>query len=467
MGWDAQADVVVVGSGLAGLCAALEAREAGAAVTVFEKMPVTGGNTRLSDGGLAAPGNHLQRRQGIADSPERFAADILAAGLGLNHPELVAVLAAGAAGAIAWTRTHLGVAYLDRLDRFGGHSVPRCLTTRGRSGRDLLKPLMDRLAGLEVPVRTGCRLTRLVRGPGGRVAGVEVQAGGRFPDAAGRSVLRVRARRGVVLATGGYAADVPFRRLQAPRLGEALATTNQRGATAEGLMAALAIGAAPLHLSWIQLGPWGCADEAGYGRGARFAAYAVYPRGIVVDPATGRRIVNEWADRRVRAEALLAAGHPCLGVVDARGAGADPESLAHGLKRGTIRVFEALEDLAAAWSVPAGPLAATAAAYNRSIAEAAPDPFGKPLHQGACPLTQPPYYAIRLWPKVHYTPGGVGIDRQARVIDLYSRPIPGLYAAGEVCGGIHGAGRLGCCALTEALVFGRLAGRQAAGPRKP
>ncbi|MFZ7126555.1 MAG: flavocytochrome c [Desulfobacterales bacterium] len=462
MVWDEQADVVVVGSGAAGLSAALEARKAGATVAVFEKMKVTGGNSRISDGGLAAPGNHLQRQAGVEDSPERFEADMVRAGLGLNHPRLVRVLAEEAAGAIEWTREVLGVRYQQRLDRFGGHEVARCLTTRSHSGLDIIRAQSDKLREMGVNIRTGCLMTRLFMDTSGAVEGIELRSGYRFPDRFSGSTIRVSASRAVVLATGGYAGDVLFRTLQIPGLGVAVPTTNHRGATAEGLIAALQIHAAPIHLSWIQLGPWGCADEAGYGRGARFASYSVYPHGILVDPATGRRIANEWADRRHRAEAILKTGHACLGVVDAAGAEADPESLDHGLRTGKIKTFETLGALAEAYDIPSSRLEATVADYHRMIQRGETDSFGKPLIRDARPLARPPFYAIRLWPKVHYTPGGIGIDARARVIDLESRPIPGLYATGEVCGGIHGAGRLSCCALTECIVFGRIAGREAA-----
>jgi succinate dehydrogenase/fumarate reductase flavoprotein subunit len=90
------------------------------------------------------------------------------------------------------------------------------------------------------------------------------------------------------------------------------------------------------------------------------------------------------------------------------------------------------------------------------------DEFGKSLGQGAVPVDTPPFYAVRLWPKVHYTPGGVGITSEAQVIGLDGRPIPRLFAAGEVCGGVHGASRLGSCSLSDCIVFGRIAGQQAA-----
>ncbi len=460
--WNEHTDVIVVGSGLAGLAAAIEARRADAGVIVLEKMPITGGNTRISDGGLAAPCNYLQQKKGIPDSPDLFYDDMRNAGLGLNHPELVRIVADQAADAIAWTRDELGVAYLDRLDRFGGHSVSRCLTTRSHSGKDIVKAQVACLRNLGGEIRTRCLMTALLTDADGAVCGVRVRCGHRIADAGSGSVQNIAASRAVVLASGGFSSDVEFRKRQDPRLDASIGTTNHQGATVEGLAAALRIGAVPVHLSWIQTGPWACADELGYGKGSRFASYSIYPTGILVDPATGRRIVNEWSDRRTRSDAIIATGHACVGITDAAGAQQDLPSLAHCLKTGKVRHFETMTKLAEGYGIPVDTFVETVRDYNRCVLDGLADPFGKPLNKGIQALIKPPFYAIRLWPKVHYTPGGVGIDSQARVIDLSGHPIPGLFAAGEVCGGIHGASRLGSCALTECLVFGRIAGRRAA-----
>ena len=248
-------------------------------------------------------------------------------------------------------------------------------------------------------------------------------------------------------------------------MADSIQSTNQKGATAEGIAAALSKGALPVHLSWIQMGPWGCPDEKGYGKGGRFASYSVYPSGILIDPATGRRIVNEWSDRRERSEAMLRAGHAFIGIVDGHEANKDPASLRDCLKNGKVKAFDNLADLADAYGIPCSPLGITRKKYNKAIAEDIPDEFGKPLDQGVQPLEKPPFYAMRLWPKLHYTPGGIGIDSKAQVINLKGQPMPGLFAAGEACGGIHGANRLSSCALIECLVFGRIAGRQAASLR--
>ncbi len=460
--WDEQTDIIVVGSGAAGLSAAIEASLAGASVIVFEKMKVTGGNTRISDGGLAAPGNYLQKEMGVEDSPELFYEDMVQAGLRLNHPHLVRIVAEKAAEAIDWTKNVLDLKYLDRLDRFGGHSVARCITTHNHIGADITNVQKAKLKQTGVEIRTRCLMTRLYTDGTGAVNGIQIRYGYDFGKEDSGTIKNIRANRAVILATGGFGNDVRFRSLQNPGLDESVESTNHRGATAEGLLSALTINAAPVHLSWIQTGPWGCPDETGYGRGASFASYGVYPAGILVDPATGFRIVNEWSDRKQRSDAIFKSGHVCVGLVDAKGAHKADESLQRCLNQGQVKAFEKLDDLAAAYGMPHDQLEATVNRYNQMVQNMEQDEFGKPLDQGGAQLlSEPPFYAIKLWPKVHYTPGGVGINSNAQVIDLNGYPIPRLFAAGEVCGGIHGASRLGSCALTECIVFGRIAGQQA------
>lgn len=460
--WDETTQVVVIGSGLAGLAAAIEARLAGSEVLVLEKMPITGGNTRISDGGLAAPNNFLQRQQNIQDSPQLFFEDMMQAGLRLNHPELVRTVANHAAQAIEWTRHELGVNYLDRLDRFGGHSVARCVTTRRHSGVDLIKAQVKKLKALNVEVRTRCRFDEFILSPDGKIAGIAVEKGYRSANGSSRANTKIGVEKAVVVATGGFSNDIKFRSHFYPGLDASIPSTNHKGATAEAMIAALKIKALAIHLSRIQLGPWGCPDEIGYGHGARFASYSLFPKGIVVDPTTGRRIVNEWADRRRRADAILALGHPGLGIVDANGARGDVESLKRGLGTGKIKAFDTLDALARAHDVPLDALTATVERYHDDIQHGRTDRHGKALTPSTVKIDLPPFYTIRIWPKVHYTPGGIAITPDAQVMNVDGDPIANLFAAGEVCGGVHGASRLGSCALTECIVFGRIAGKKAA-----
>ena len=461
--WDAATDVIVVGSGFAGLSAAIEARQAGAKVMVLEKMPIPGGNSRISDGALCAPGNFLQREHKVEDSPQLFYEDILRAGRSRNHPRLVRVLAEQAAAAVDWTRDFLGVPYLNRVDRFGGHSAARGVTFACHSGLDCIRAMVATFEGLGGEIRYNCLLESFVDGGDRTLCGVRVREGNsRTREGSGTS-KQIRANKGVVLATGGFGNDIVFRTMQDPQLGEDIASTNHKGATADGLRAALGIGAMPVQLAHIQLGPWGCPDEKGYGTAARFASYSVFPAGILVDPETGQRFVNEWGDRKVRTDAILALGHPALGIVDDQGAQLDTDSLRHGLQTGKIQSFDSLGEIAAAYNMPKETFRATVDAYHDALSRGVEDAFAKDLGAGAVSLSTPPYYTLRLWPKVHHTMGGIGIDEHARALDTRGQVIPRLFAAGESCGGVHGESRLGGCALTECIVFGRIAGKNAAG----
>jgi flavocytochrome c len=455
-------DIVVIGSGFAGLAAAIEAREAGASVVVLEKMRAPGGNSIISDGGIAAAGTALQEKFGYKDSPELMYSDMMKAGLGLNHPELVRVVAEKSNEVFQWSIDHLGIPYMDRVDHFGGHSVHRCYTAAGRTGATIIHRQIEKLNNLGVEIRLGVFLKTFIRNPEGRVCGVQVREDFDHinPEAGTENVIN--AGKAVILTTGGFGSDVAFRVTQDPRLTAEVDTTNKRFATAEALKEALKLGAAPVHLSHIQLGPWTSPDEKGFGDGPVFADYIVFLYGIVVDPVTGKRIINELGDRKTLSDAFLAVGHPCVGIADSKAVDSQGWDLSRGLKKGVIRKFQRLKDLASGYDIPLNELQATVERFNGFITDKLDRDFGKPILDDASPVDKSPYYGIRLWPKVHFTMGGVQINVRGQVVDLDQVPIGGLYAAGEVTGGVHGACRLGSCAITECLVFGRIAGRNAA-----
>ncbi len=455
-------DVIVIGSGFAGLAAAIEAAGAGAAVVVLEKMRAPGGNSIISDGGIAAPGTTYQEDADISDAPERMYRDMVEAGEGLNYPELVKIVTARARDTFLWSRDDLGVKYLDRVDIFGGHSVPRGYTPESISGRDLIKRQLVRLKELQVPIILGAYVTSLLQDEAGRVSGVRFVQDYRFGKPNRGREETCFAPRAVIVASGGFGSDVAFRQAQDPRLNSSLASTNKPFATAEVLKECLRIGANPVQLSRIQLGPWASPDEQGFGAGPLFGDYVVIPYGLMVDPATGTRFVNELSDRKKLSDALLGIEHPAIGIADQTGVDVAGWDLSRARKKGVVKTFASLEDLAQEYQIDPDTLQATLLRFNRMLAHGRDEDFHKSIMRGAAPLEKPPFYAMRLWPKVHYTMGGIQIDPSARVIHRDQHPIAGLYAAGEVTGGIHGACRLGSCAITECLVMGRIAGQHAA-----
>jgi flavocytochrome c len=464
--WHEEADVIVIGSGFAGLAAAIEARRAGCSVIILEKMKGYGGNSTISDGVLAAAGTAMQAELKIADSPQMMYEDMLKAGLGLNQPQLVRVLTEKSQETYQWTIDVLGVEYLDRIDQFGGHSLPRCHTTHNRSGSAIIRQMLIKLAQLGMKIRTKTYLQSILLDSRERVCGLLVREGYEYPDPASGTAKYLKATKAVILATGGFANDIEMRTSQDPRLTRDIGSTNKFSTTGEALREALRIGALPVHLSWIQLGPWACPDEKGYGVGPDFASYIAFPYGIMVDPETGRRFVNELADRKIRADAILQIGRPCIGIADEGGVKASGHPIAHCLRKGVVKKFDLIEEVAAFYQIPLQAFKDTIEQFNRSVQHRLDNDQNKPILSNAQPLSNPPYFCMRLWPKVHHTMGGVLINTNAQVLNLSFQPIDGFFAAGEVTGGVHGACRLGSCAIIDCLVFGRIAGKKAASRNK-
>ncbi len=457
-----ETDIIVIGSGFAGLAAAIEAAEAGALVQVLEKMMAPGGNSIISDGGIAAPGTSYQEDAGISDSPELMYQDMIAAGQGLNYPDLLKTVTENAREAFLWSRDHLGVKYKNRVDIFGGHSLARCYTPETVSGVTLIKKQVQRLEELQVPIRLGIYVQSLIQDEKGRVTGVRIIEGYRYSKLALGLQKIITAAKAVIIASGGFSADVAFRQAQDPRLDRNMMSTNKPFATAEILKECMRIGANPVQLSHIQLGPWTSPDEKGFGSGPLFGDYVVLPYGLILDPETCSRFVNELTDRNLLAQAILKQNHPVIGIADETGVQTAGWDLSKPLAKGVVKTYETLGELARTYGMDPADAYDAVQRFNGLVQAGNDLDFQKPILKGAAPLNRAPFYAMRIWPKVHHTMGGIQIDSSARVIHREQYPIPGLYAAGEVTGGIHGGCRLGSCAVTECLVMGRIAGKKAA-----
>lgn len=470
--WDEEADIIVVGSGFAGLAAAAEAKNANAGnVIVLEKMRAPGGNSVINGGIFAVPGNPAQVKLGIKDSPELLASDMIAAGLGYGYPEKIKAMTEEALPTYEWTVKELGVQYNDKVGQEGGHSVPRHVYNINGSRSEIVHKQLAYAKKLGIPVRLRVYVERIIRDEDGRVKGLQVREGYRFPNAQSGKVKFIKAKKAVILCHGGFGADVNYRMKHDPKLTDKFDTTNQPGATSELWREASRIGGNLIQADWIQCGPWNSPEEKGMGVALYFAQGAAATQGIWIDCATGKRFVNELANRKIRADAVITnnnKGHTCIALADQTAVDltiqkSRPGILDKQLERKVVHKFATLEDLAKQYNVLMDALQATIADYNKHQAEGTPDEMGRKIYKGAQAIGTGPWYCSILSPKVHHCMGGLETNSKGQVIDVSSdKPIPGLYAAGESTGGVHGAVRLGSCAVLDCLANGRIAGRKAA-----
>ena len=482
--WDETVDVIVVGSGFAGTVAAGEASKRWERVLVLEKMPYSGGNSRIAGGGYCCWDSKLKLREELGlgeDSWQAHFEDTMRAGGCYNVPKLVELLAKEAPTGLDLL-VDAGVPFRKSLPRIGGHSAYRSyqIACSGSETMELLqKACWD---GGRVELRRGTAVRGLVRALADGSAGDADGDGGAWaigPDAllagaagAGRvlgvlvgekgQLKAVRAVQGVVVASGGYARDMALRCAHRPSLTNAYSCTNHNGATGEMIRYAQEVGADTIHMEFVQLYP--CADpKTGGIDQAAFLCYSGTGYGLVYVDGSGKRFVNELASRDEVSDAQLkAGGKPTYSILnDEMFAllgidGADVERL---VQRGRALRASSLARLAEQAGFDPRAFEEAVSQHNASIADGRDEAFGKPMADQMVPLERGDFYAIPQWPSVHYCMGGLRIDEKARVIDVGGKPISGLYAAGEVCGGVHGIDRLGGNGIAECIVFGRIAGR--------
>jgi flavocytochrome c len=476
--FDEEYDVIVIGTGFAGLAAASKASERGYKVLILEKMGRVGGNSVINGGGMAVPMNKYQKEHGIVDSGELFIKDCLKAGLGINHVELLETIVKRSNDALEFA-LKCGAKFQNvKPAWFGGHSVARTIVTENMSGSGIIQPMaafVEKLPGCKIMTRT--KFDDFVMSADGKaVLGVVARTNYRFDkkflsddmeNTSGEKKV-YRAKKGVILASGGFAMDKIYRQLQDPRITPDQDATNHDGATAGALLKAFQIGAYPVQVDWIQQGPWASPDERGFGVAPLLTQQGLFIHGIAVDVRNGKRFMNEMADRKTRADAeyVILREDPkaypvVLGTYNTFGPQIYPQ-IEKGLATGVMKKFDTLDALAANYKIPAAALKESVKKFNETAMAGKEDEFKKQTLKDlkSAPIDMKgPFYAIRLMPKPHHTMGGVKINTKAQVISCNTgKPIPGLYAAGEVTGGTHGASRLGTVAVTDCLTFGMIAG---------
>ena len=450
--WNKTFDVIVIGSGGAGLAAGVLAAQKGARTIILEKMDIVGGNTRITGGAFNAVDPVEQKKKGIEDSVEKHAEQTLKGGDYRGNPELVRAFTKSAPEAMQWLKD-CGVEFAPGIYQVYGGLYPRAHNTVKPFGTGFIDALVGQCEKLNVPISLETKVVRLIREEPlqGAVIGVEVV------NKRGKTQF-FKAEKGVVIATGGFAANPNIRALHDPRLFD-LPTTNHKGATGDLIAPAQDIGAEVVGMDFIQLLP-------GAASNGRFIGMVSPVESVIFVNKNGDRFVGEDQRRDVIADAILSAPTKVVfGIRDMDGYNA--------MKAGAKKAFDGaystgdavkadtLDDLALKLQVPAENLKRAVAEYNKAV-ETKKDPFGRKPAVLVQKIEKAPFFAGRLTMAVHHTMGGLAITPKAEVIDRYGKPIPHLYAAGEVTGGIHGTNRVGGNAVAEIFTIGRIAGLNAA-----
>ena len=486
------ADVVVIGAGGAGMTAAMTAADAGQKVVILESQAMVGGNSARATGGMNAAKtvyqdeNEFDQAAGVEktlataaekyadnetitalaktvseqwaayqanptgyfDSVELMELDTMVGGKGINDPELVKTLCEGTADAIDWLDEN-GIT-LHNVSSFGGASVKRIHRPVNEEGKVVsvgayMIPLLQENCekrGIDIVLNT--TVDTILTDANGAAVGVS------GTDKDGNTVV-VNAK-SVILATGGFGANLDMVTQYKPELAGFM-TTNAAGAQGQGIEMATAIGAGTVDMDQIQIHPTVEANTAA------LITEGLRGDGAILVNANGERFVDEVGTRDVVSAAEIAQpGSYSWLIVDQ--AMADASSVIQGyIKKGYTKTGATYEELAKELDVDPAAFANTMETWN-SYVEAKNDPdFGRTSF--ANPLNNGPYYAIKVTAGVHHTMGGVTINSATEVLKEDGTVIPGLFAAGEVTGGVHGANRLGGNAVADFTVFGRIAGKAA------
>ncbi len=438
------ADIVIIGAGAAGFTAAITAHDAGAKVILLEKQPITGGNSMVSAGGMNAAGTRMQTAKGVKDSPDVMFKDTMTGGKNIANPELVKMLAEKSSASIDWL-TSIGADVSD-VGRLAGASASRAHRPAGGAavGAHLNQVLRKNANDRKIDVRVNSTVLQVLRDKNGRATGVQVEGKHR-----GLYIIEAKA---IVIASGGFGANAVMVESYRPEY-KGMTTSNQPGATGEGMKFGEAAGAQLIDMKEIQIHPTIAAGSK------ILITEGVRGNGAILVNREGNRFINELTTRdAVSAAILQQQGKMAYLIID--------EGIRKSLKQiegyfhlDLVKEGASLRELAAAIGVPADALENAVARYNAAFDAKSDAEFKRP--DMPRPIRSPKFYAIGVQPGVHYTMGGLKIGSDTQVIGKDGKPIPGLFAAGEVTGGVHGANRLGGNSISETITFGLIAGKSA------
>ena len=438
------ADIVVIGAGGAGMSAAIQAVQNGATnVVIVEKTGMAGGNTTRSTGGLNASETTFQDRDGIEDSNQLFIDDTMKGGKNINDPELVKYMAENSAEALYWVND-MG-ADLTVVGLFGGASVKRIHRPSDTSavGPVLVKTLLSVVEKNNIPVLYNTKAEEIITDANGAVSGVKVT------DAEGTYTINCKA---VIIATGGFGANSEMvEKLNANLKG--FGTTNVAAATGDGIAMGTAIGAATVDMEQIQTHPTVHPETQ------TMYTEAVRGNGAIIVNKEGARFTNEMGTRDVVSAAILEQTDGQAWLIFDEAVRKSLKAIEGYISAGIVFQAETIEGLAAEIGADPATLSATMAKFADDVKAGNPDEFGRAGHE--LPLTEANFYACMVAPAIHHTMGGLKINTAAEVLNEEGNAIAGLFAAGEVTGGVHGANRLGGNAVTDSVVFGKAAGTSA------
>ncbi len=437
------ADIVIVGAGGAGMTAAIKANEAGKKVLLVEKMPYAGGNTTRATGGMNAAETHYQKEQGIDDTVEQYVKDTMEGGHNLNDPALVQALAEGSAPAIDWLDS-IG-AQLPKIAFTGGSTNPRAHAPEDGSavGIYLVSAFKKQLEEKNIPVLYNTTVTEIIM-KDGRAVGVKADS-----ETADYTINA----KAVILATGGFGGNEQMIVENNPALA-GYVSTNAPGATGDGIKMAQAVGADVVDMDQIQLHP--TVEQ----RTRMLITEAVRGNGAILVNKEGKRFVNEMETRDFVSAAEIKQTDGCAYVIFDQNLRDNVAAVEKYFGIGIVTEGATIEDLAGEIGLDPAVLSKTLADWNKAVANQKDPEFGRTTAMDA-DLSTAPYYAILIAPGIHHTMGGLKIDVNGEVLNTKGKAIPGLFAAGEVTGGVHGGNRLGGNAVADVVVFGTAAAESA------